>query len=135
MNTRTFKPEDSGNQPSGLWLSYLSLFTSLGTIMCCALPSLLVALGMGAAFAGLIGVVPQIVVLSEYKLYVFGVSGALIALSTLVLYLNRNAPCPIDPGQARACATARKWSMVMVGVSAAFWGLGFIAAYVAPLFI
>ena len=31
---------------------YLSLFTSFGTVFCCALPSLLVSIGMGAAFAG-----------------------------------------------------------------------------------
>jgi hypothetical protein len=28
-------------------LSYLSLFTSFGTLLCCALPSLLVLLGLG----------------------------------------------------------------------------------------
>jgi mercuric ion transport protein len=32
-------------------LSYLSLFTSLGTLLCCALPSLLVLFGLGATVA------------------------------------------------------------------------------------
>jgi hypothetical protein len=32
-------------------LGYLSLFTSLGTLLCCALPSLLVLLGLGATVA------------------------------------------------------------------------------------
>ena len=33
--------------------SYLSLFTATGTLLCCALPSLLVTLGLGATLAGL----------------------------------------------------------------------------------
>lgn len=35
-------------------LGYLSLFTSLGTLLCCALPSLLVALGLGATVASVV---------------------------------------------------------------------------------
>jgi len=60
-------------------LAFLSLFTSLGTLLCCALPALFVAIGMGAAFAGLVGAVPQIVWLSEKKLWLFGI-GALCLL-------------------------------------------------------
>jgi hypothetical protein len=32
-------------------LSYFSLFTSLSTLLCCALPSLLVLFGLGASVA------------------------------------------------------------------------------------
>jgi len=35
-------------------LSYLSLFTSLGTLLCCALPSLLVLFGLGATVASVL---------------------------------------------------------------------------------
>jgi len=115
---------------SNLFFSYLSLFTALGTLMCCALPSLFVALGMGATVAGFIGVFPQVVVLSEYKQWVFGISGVLILISLGVLYLQRNAPCPIDPQRARACAVARKWSISIVLISAFIWCCGFFAAYV-----
>ena len=38
----------------------LSLFTSTGTLICCALPALLVSIGAGAVMAGLIEAVPQI---------------------------------------------------------------------------
>jgi hypothetical protein len=118
---------------SGLFISYLSLFTSMGTILCCALPSLLVALGMGASFAGLIGIFPQIVFLSEHKTEVFLISGMLMIISGLILYFNRNAPCPVDPQQARACRVSRKWSIRIVCSAAVFWLIGFFAAYVAPL--
>lgn len=118
-----------------LFISYLSLFTSLGTILCCALPSLLVVLGMGATFAGIIGSFPQLVWLSEYKIYVFSVSGTLILASGLMMYSSRNDPCPIDVDQARACASARRWSVVILSVSAGVWCIGFGFAFLAPWFI
>jgi hypothetical protein len=39
-------------------LSFLSLFTSLGTLLCCALPSLLVLFGLGATVATVLSEVP-----------------------------------------------------------------------------
>ena len=48
----------------------LSLFTSIGTLLCCALPALLVTLGMGAALAGFISVAPWITVISKYKIFI-----------------------------------------------------------------
>ena len=44
-----------------LWSSVLSLFASSGTLVCCALPALLVALGAGAALSSLVSVFPQVV--------------------------------------------------------------------------
>jgi hypothetical protein len=51
---------------SGL-LSFLSLFTSFGTLLCCALPSLLVLLGLGATVASLLSAAPWLVSLSHHK--------------------------------------------------------------------
>jgi hypothetical protein len=39
-------------------LNYFSLFSSFSTLLCCALPSVLVLLGMGAAVASLLSVAP-----------------------------------------------------------------------------
>src|ERR1700736_2365718 len=55
---------------SGL-LSYLSLFASFGTWLCCALPSLLVLLGLGATVASFLSAVPWLVTLSHHKNWVF----------------------------------------------------------------
>lgn len=120
---------------NNLFTSYLSLFTSLGTILCCALPSLLVSIGMGAAFAGFIGIFPQVVWLSQNKILVFGISGLLIFISLLTLYLQRNAPCPIDPEQAKACTVARKWSIRISYMSLFFWLTGALFAFILPHFI
>ena len=112
---------------------WLSLFATTGTLFCCALPSLFVALGMGATFASFIGVFPQVVWLSKYKISIFIMSGALILFSGVIHYLNRNAPCPIDPKLAKACMSARKWSFYILVVTIILWLVGAFFAFLAPL--
>jgi len=71
-------------------LSYLSLFTSLGTLLCCALPSLLVLFGLGATMASLLSAAPWLVILSRHKNWVFAISGALIG--STFLYVHALSP-------------------------------------------
>ena len=91
-------------------LPLISLFSSFGTLICCALPALLVSLGAGAVLAGLITNLPQLLFLSKYKIYVFSIAGVLIIASGYMLWINRNAPCPIDPIEAKLCNKLRKLS-------------------------
>ena len=44
-------------------LNYFSLFSSFSTLICCALPSVLVVLGMGTAVASLLYAAPWVVCL------------------------------------------------------------------------
>ena len=118
-----------------IWLSYLSLFTSFGTVICCALPVLLVTIGLGATFAGLLSVFPQIVWLSLHKNLVFIVSGFVIFISVGLSYLNRHKPCPIEPEKAKACMFYRKWSIKILIASALFWTVGAFFAFLAPLIL
>src|SRR6202051_2351003 len=67
-------------------LSYFSLFTSLSTLLCCALPSLLVLFGLGASVASMLSFFPWLVALSRHKQWTFAISGALIVLSFLNTY-------------------------------------------------
>jgi mercuric ion transport protein len=67
-------------------LSYFSLFTSLSTLLCCALPSLLVLVGLGASVASTLSFMPWLVLLSRHKHWTFSVSGILIALSFVNTY-------------------------------------------------
>ncbi len=114
-------------------LSFLSLFTSLGTLFCCALPSLLVLLGLGATVASLLSSAPWLVSLSRHKVWVFALSGLLIAGN--FYYLYRLAPrlqaralaCPIDDPR---CRTASRFSRIVLGISAGIWAVGFFTAYV-----
>ena len=112
----------------------LSLFTSVGTLLCCALPALFVTLGMGAALAGFIAQVPWITAISDYKVSLFALSGILILSSALLQWRARYSPCPADPAKARACTLLRKISWVILGLSAIIYAIGFFFAFLAADF-
>lgn len=122
-------------QQSSMWrqtiLPFLSLFTSVGTLLCCALPALLVTFGLGAALAGFVSAVPRISAVSEYKEIVFAVAGLLIAFSAFMQWRARNAPCPVDPKQAKLCMTMRKISLWITLLSAVIYLIGFFFAFLA----
>lgn len=119
--------------PPGKWLAFLSLFTSTGTLLCCALPALLVALGAGAALSTLVAVVPGLVWVSEYKEVVFGVAGGMLAISGWLQWRGRFAPCPMDPAQRDACLSTRKTSTHVYLASVAVYAVGGWFAFVQPL--
>ena len=117
-------------------LPTLSLFTSVGTLLCCALPALLVTLGMGAALAGLVSALPQLVWLSEHKALTFGVAGLMLLGAGAMLWHARNAPCPADPAQARACTRLRRISNGIYLFAVAMFAIGvFFAFFAADLLI
>jgi hypothetical protein len=93
-----------------LLVPFFSLFSSFSTLICCALPALFVSLGMGATLIGLVSSFPQVIWISEHKSFVFLGSALMLFLSSIMQYLARNQPCPIDPELAKACTVGRKWS-------------------------
>jgi hypothetical protein len=114
------------------WLNYFSLFTSLSTLLCCALPSLLVLLGLGATVASLLSNLPWLVTLSRHKGWTFAVSGILIALSFVNTYyiapkLRKDA---CDADDSNACVDVSRLSKVLLWVSAGIYAVGFFVAYV-----
>lgn len=115
------------------FINYLTLFGSMGTLICCALPSLLVSLGMGAVMAGLASNVPGLVWVSEHKTDVFIFAAAMLALNGVLLWRNRNAPCPVDPALREACISGRRFSARIYFVSLGVFLVGFFFAYVAVL--
>lgn len=115
-------------------LSYLSLFTSFGTLLCCALPSLLVLLGLGATVASFLSAVPSLVALSRHKMWVFAVSGLLIASNMFYVYalaprLRKDVgACLADAPDA--CTSASRFSRIVLWISAAIYGIGVFSAFV-----
>lgn len=112
-------------------LSYFSLFTSLGTLLCCALPSLLVLFGLGASVASMLSFLPWLVTLSRHKQWTFAISGLLIALGFVNTYViaPRLKVKTCDLGDS-ACKDASKASSIVLWVSAAIYAVGFFVAYV-----
>jgi mercuric ion transport protein len=112
-------------------LSYFSLFTSLGTLLCCALPSLLVLFGLGASVASMLSFLPWLVTLSRHKKWTFAISGLLIALAFVNMYViaPRLKAKTCDPGDS-ACDDASMASKIVLWMSAAIYAGGFFVAYV-----
>ena len=113
-------------------LSLLSLLAAGGTLVCCVLPAVMVALGAGAALAGLVTAVPQLVWLSAHKGLVFGVAGTMLVLAGTALFRARGLPCPADPQLARTCARLRRISVALWIVAAFATGTGALFAFVLP---
>ena len=115
-----------------LGVALLTLLASGGTLVCCVLPAVMVALGAGAALSGLVTAVPQLVWLSEHKAAVFGLAFALLVLSGAMLWRARTLPCPADPALARACTRLRRVSVALWSVATACTALGAVFAFVLP---
>jgi hypothetical protein len=117
---------------NGLWFAGAALLASSGTLLCCVLPALMVALGAGAALAGLVSAVPQLVWLSEHKAWVFGLAVIGLVAAGAMLWRARNLPCPADARLAAACARVRRWSLALYFAAVAAFALGALFAFVLP---
>ena len=116
-------------------VNYLALFTSTGTIFCCALPALLVSIGAGAALSSLISIFPQLIILSIYKIPIFIGAFIMLIISGVMQYRYRFMPCPADKKQADACMQARKLSMVIYFASVGIFLIGLLFALIIPFFM
>ena len=114
------------------FVNYLTLFSSMGTLICCALPALLVSLGMGAVLAGVVGQVPALVWLSDNKSMVFSFAGLMLIANGILMWRNKDAPCPLDPDLRAACITGRKTSKYVYIASVLVFIIGGLFAYVLP---
>lgn len=115
-------------------LNYFSLFSSFSTLICCALPSVLVLLGMGTTVASLLSAAPWLVSLSRHKIWTFSIAGTLIALSFLMTYLiaprlRQGEACDAD--DPTICGEVSKLSRVILWGSAVIWSCGFFVAYLS----
>jgi hypothetical protein len=113
-------------------LSYFSLFTSLSTLLCCALPSLLVLFGLGASVASMLAFFPWLTALSRHKVLTFSISGVLIASSFLHTYyvLPRLRRTECLPNSPNTCEEASRLSRILLWVSAVIYAVGFLVAFV-----
>jgi hypothetical protein len=116
----------------GLWTSLASLFASSSTLVCCAIPALLVALGAGATLSSLVSIFPQVVWLSEHKTELFGFAGLMMIGSGVLQWRNRSAPCPIDPALRDACLKTRKTASAVYAASVGLYLIGGWFAFIQP---
>lgn len=110
-----------------------ALLASAATLVCCVLPAVMVSLGAGAVLVGLVSAVPQLVWLSEHKLFVFAVAGAMLVISGLTLRYAARLPCPTEPAAARSCMKLRRVSAVMLACATVAYAIGATFVLVAPI--
>jgi len=108
------------------------LLSSAGTLVCCAIPAILVALGAGAALAGLVTAIPQLVWLSEHKPLVFGSALALLIASGGATWYSRSLPCPADPVAAQSCQRLRRLNLTLYCTALVSFALGLTFAFIIP---
>ena len=109
-------------------VNFGTLVLSTGTLLCCALPVLLVSLGLGAAVAGMVGAAPWLVALSRYKAWLFAGTALLLIAGGLLMYRPGRA-CPTDPELASACAAADRWNRRVWWLALGIWAIGTFMAY------
>lgn len=113
-------------------VAFGTLLASSATLLCCVLPAVMVSLGAGAALVGLVSAFPQLVWLSEHKVALFVIAGALLAGSGAMLWRARRLPCPVDPRAARSCTRLRRISAGLYGLSLVAYVIGTLFAFVLP---
>jgi mercuric ion transport protein len=105
-------------------LRWLTLFITSGTLLCCALPILLVSMGFGAVVASLNYNIPGLIFLAEHKLWTLSLSLLLLVFLAWVIW-RPNQTCPVDPKLAATCKKAKRWNQRIFWLSAVIWMVGF----------
>lgn len=108
--------------------SLLTLFLSSGTLLCCALPLLLIALGLSGAVVYLTNALPWLVTLSRHKVWIFTGAGLYLAFTAWLIYRPGRA-CPAEPELARLCAQADRLNRTILWFGAGIYVIGFFISY------
>ncbi len=128
MDSKSNNIDSHVSSKTGSTTRWLTLFASSTTFICCALPLLLVSLGMGASVVFLTSSFPQLIWLSEHKMWVFLISALILATSGWSVFRSARQ-CPTDPVEAANCARINTWNQRMFYASIGIWGIGFFTAF------
>jgi hypothetical protein len=109
-----------------------SLLICSATLVCCALPALLVLLGAGSVLASLLTWWPGLVLLSQRKTLVFSLAGLTLLLAGTALWRSAHLPCPREPSAARRCRRHLRQARWLYGIACGPYLIGFMSAVVLP---
>jgi mercuric ion transport protein len=110
------------------YLGWLTLFASGGTLICCALPILLVTMGFGAVAASLNYNIPGLIFLAENKAWTLSLSALLLLFLAWVIWRPAQR-CPTDPKLAAYCVKTKIWNRRILHISVTIWAIGFFFSY------
>ena len=115
--------------------SLVALLASSSTLICCALPALLVLLGAGASLANFITIFPFFIVLSKHKILISIIATVTLSLAGYINYKTYHMPCPADPPLGKQCMQTRKRSVCIYLISVFIFIFATIFTYVLPRII
>lgn len=115
-------------RPLDTFLSIATLLFSGSTLICCALPILLVSLGFGAGVAYITHAAPWLVAFSRHKVWFFVIAALYLSLTAWLIY-RPGRSCPTDPELARLCQRADRLNRAVLWVAVAVYVAGFFMAY------
>lgn len=112
--------------------NFFSLFTSFATLICCALPTLLVTLGLGAVAASSISAFPFLITLSKNKHWLFLIAFLFLVINFYLIYEKnrRLKTCKVPQQKSESvCEIASRWNKIILWVSVSIFIISFIFAY------
>ena len=84
-----------GHRTDNTLPGWLELFASAGTLICCALPIMMVAPGFGSVVVTLTSHFPLLVTLSANDGWMFAISALLLGLASWTIW-GRQVHCPTE---------------------------------------
>lgn len=124
--------------------AYLSLFASLATLFCCALPALLVLFGLSlTSVLTFFTAIPGWQNFGRYTMWLFPLCGVLLAMGFYFAYFRQGGAaagaCEIQSTcRESTCSTTTRWNRRILWVSTSlytvalvmdFWGIGWMRTH------
>jgi len=110
------------------YLRWITLFVASGTLLCCALPILLVTLGFGAVVASFNYNIPGLIFLAENKIWTLTISALILMVLAWVIW-RPNQHCPTVPALAALCKKSKIWNKRIFWISSMIWFIGFFTSF------
>ena len=109
----------------GAWV----LFLSLPTLVCCAIPIILVSLGMGSVVATIyVEKLPFLQWFAHHKLTMFSVTTSILIFSYWLIF-RQSRSCPANPELAALCAKAHYWNVRLLIAATVIWAIAVFSTF------
>ena len=115
------------------WFRWITLFTTSSTLLCCALPVLLVSLGLGSVVASINYNIPGLFWLAQHKYWTLALSALMLSFLAWMIW-RPNQSCPSDIELAQYCEISKKWNKRIFWISVIILSIGvFFSLILLPL--
>ena len=122
-------------EKKSLLTQILVLFASSSTLVCCAIPALLVAIGATGALISLFSNIPFLITISENKEIVFIISGLLIITAFWTQRKDEIDSCELDDSLTMSCNNLKKINKKILYSSLFIYLVGLFFAFFAKYLI